>query len=407
MHLMKSLLMSNTNYHYILVRYGELSTKGKNRREFITQLRRNVKEALFSFPDLTYQDTYDRLYITLNGEDGAAVSEIVGHVFGISSFSLAYRCASDIEAITEKAAFLALQEKGTTFKVITRRHDKYFPLISDEINRLVATKILQDSDLKVDVHHPDIRVWIEVRREETFIMVNQVRGAGGYPVGVAGKSMMMLSGGIDSPVAAYLMMKRGVRIECIHFASMPYTSAQSLQKVKDLAAILTAYQPVIKLSTISFTDIQLAINKAVPESYSITIMRRFMVRIADQLAKRNNCLVIANGESIGQVASQTLNSMQVISEVASLPIVRPVVTYDKNEIIDLAKHIGTYETSILPFEDCCTIFTPKKPTTKPHQDKVEFYEEKLDVAGLIDACLENVEITYLNVKQQTADTSLF
>ncbi len=399
--------MSNTDYHYILVRYGELSTKGKNRLSFINQLKRNIKEALFQFSALTYQETYDRLYITLNGENPADVSALLQNVFGIISFSWAYQCPSEIDAIAEAATRLAKAESGETFKVIARRHYKLFPMLSDEINRAVAGHILDETSLRVDVHQPDIKVWIEVRQDKTFIMVNMIKGSGGYPVGIGGKAMMMLSGGIDSPVAAYLMMKRGVKVDMIHFASMPYTSAQSLQKVKDLTKLLTPYQSSIRLNVIHFTTIQLAINKVVPESYTITVMRRFMFRIADRLGLDTRCLAIATGESLGQVASQTLDSMRVISAVTSLPVLRPVLTYDKNEIIDCSKRIRTYETSILPFEDCCTIFTPQKPTTKPHLNKVEFYESKLDIEGLINECLSQVDVEYITQKQTAETDDLF
>ncbi|QIK70411.1 tRNA 4-thiouridine(8) synthase ThiI [Erysipelothrix sp. HDW6C] len=398
--------MSTTNYEFIVCRYGELSTKGKNRRNFTAQLVRNVRAQLVAFPALTYRETYDRLYITLNGEDGLAVSEELKHVFGLSSFSLAVKAERDLEKMAELAVELIKEETGATFKVLARRHDKSYEHISDAINRHVATRILQNTELTVNVRQPDIGVIIEVRTDAAYIMMKKVQGAGGYPVGIQGKVMLMLSGGIDSPVAGYLMLKRGVSLEAIHFASPPYTSAEAQKKVIDLARKLTNYQSSIKVHVVPFTDIQLEINKKVPESYAITMMRRFMLRIGDALANKRRCLAIANGESLGQVASQTLHSMKEITTIPTLPILRPVLTYDKVEIIDLARKIDTYETSILPFEDCCTIFTPAKPTTKPHGDKIERYESAFDIEAMVTKAIEGIEIIEVT-KQQAEETETF
>ena len=384
--------MQNIHYEFIVCRYGELSTKGKNRKNFTNQLLRNIKAQLKAFPTLEYRSTYDRLYITLNGEDAHAISDLLAKVFGLSSFSLAVKVERDIDVIADTAVQLITQEEGKTFKVIAKRHDKSFEHISDVINRHVATKILQNTDLKVDVRQPDIKVLVEVRSSAAYIMMGRVEGNKGYPVGVQGKVMMMLSGGIDSPVAAYLMMKRGVRIEAIHFASPPYTSQESLKKVTDLAQKLTDYQEHIRIHVVPFTDIQLEINKRVPESYAITIMRRFMLRIGEAMAEKTNCLAIANGENLGQVASQTLESMKEITDFGTLPVLRPLLTYDKIEIIDLARKIDTYETSILPFEDCCTIFTPQKPTTKPNAKRIARYESFLDIEALVNTAVENIEV---------------
>ncbi|CAM3664089.1 tRNA uracil 4-sulfurtransferase ThiI [Erysipelothrix urinaevulpis] len=398
--------MSNTNYEYIMCRYGELSTKGKNRRNFTNQLLRNIKGQLKQFEALTYKTTYDRLYINLNGEDGLAVSEELRHVFGLSSFSLAIKTERDLDIIAEKALDLIRMEEGATFKVFARRHDKTFEHNSDTINRHVASKILQNTNLKVDVHNPDISVIVEIRGDTSYIMMGKILGAQGYPVGIQGKVMLMLSGGIDSPVAAHLMMKRGVRLEFVHFASPPYTSAQAQKKVLDLAKELGKYQNDIRVHIIPFTDIQLEINEKVPESYSITMMRRFMLRIANQLAEKKNCLAIANGESLGQVASQTLESMNSITAINDgLPILRPLITYDKIEIINLAKKIGTYETSILPFEDCCTIFTPKNPVTKPKRDKIDRFESYFDVDTLISEAIDNVEVVDFRYHEEEEEES--
>lgn len=384
--------LNNITVDHILIRFGELSTKGKNKKDFINRLYRNIKNALASFENLTYEKGYDRIYIQLNGTDPTLIEPFLKKVFGISSFSYAIKVNSELEDIVEMAAAVALQQNTRTFKVAAKRHHKPFPYISDEINRAVATKILKNSTMKVDVHHPDLLLMIEVRQFETYIMPNKIKGAGGYPVGVGGKSMVMLSGGIDSPVATYLMMKRGITVECIHYASPPYTSTNARKKVLDLAKIVSQYQGHIRVHIVPFTDIQLAIYNNCDESYAITLMRRMMYRLAQKLSEQQNCKVIVNGESIGQVASQTLDSMQVINEVVNMPVIRPCVTMDKLEIIDLATKIGTYETSILPYEDCCTIFTPKNPVTKPTSKKCEKMESRFDFETLLDEAIANIEV---------------
>lgn len=396
--------MYNNEYEFIMCRYGELSTKGKNRRSFTAQLLNNIKAQLKAFPELTYRETYDRLYITLNGENAELIIVELKKVFGLSNFSLAIKCERDIDEMARIATDLIQNEEGKTFKVISKRHDKTFEHISDVINRHVATRILQNTELKVDVKKPDIQVLVEVRSSAAYIMMGRIEGAKGYPVGIQGRVLMMMSGGIDSPVAAHLMMKRGVRIEAIHFASPPYTSQEALKKVTDLTQKLTDYQEKIRLYVIPFTDIQLAINKQVPETYGITVMRRFMYRIAEKLAVEKKCLAIANGESLGQVASQTLESMKAITEFTTLPILRPVLTYDKLEIINHAQKIGTYETSILPFEDCCTIFTPQKPTTKPSSKKLVRFEQGLDIEALVDDALSKIEI--IDIKRNSTEETI-
>lgn len=378
-------------YNHVLVRFGELSTKGKNRNDFIRRLSDNIRHSCSDMPDLRYERTHDRLYIHLNGTDPKPLMERLRNVFGISSYSLAVKVDSEIESIKKTAYQMAMESTDETFKVETRRNDKQFPLISDEVNRAVATVILKNSDKKVDVHHPKLRIQIEIRRECTYIMCWTIKGAQGYPVGVGGKALLLLSGGIDSPVAGYLTMKRGVEIEAVHFASPPYTSSAAKQKVLDLAANISTYQGKIKVHIVPFTKTQLAIYEHCDESYAITIMRRMMIRIAERVASANNCLALVSGESVGQVASQTLESMQTINDVTRMPILRPVVTYDKIEIIDLARKIGTYETSILPFEDCCTIFDPKNPVTRPKIDRAVKLEAKFDFEALLQECLENIE----------------
>ena len=398
--------MYKIEYEFILCRYGELSTKGKNRSDFSRRLLRNIKSQLKSFENLSYQATYDRLYINLHGEDGLAVADKLQHVFGLSSFSLAAKASRDMDDMAKVSTVLIQNEPGKTFKVFTRRHDKSYPEVSDTVNRHVAGEILRNTEFTVDVHNPDVEVIVEIRKDATYIMMGKIAGAKGYPVGVQGKVMMQLSGGIDSPVAAYLMMKRGVKLEFIHFASPPYTSEAALNKVLDLAKTLTKYQNHVRVHVIPFADIQMEIYNQAPESYMVTLMRRFMLKLANALSEKTQCLAIANGESLGQVASQTLHSMEAITKMPSLPILRPLITYDKIEIIDLAKTIGTYETSILPFEDCCTVFNPKNPVTRPKTDKIEAYEAKMDVEGLITQALENMTHYDFNYGEEQEESFL-
>lgn len=392
---------------HILVRYGELSTKGKNKKDFIRRLFLNIKNALKNFEDLTYEKGYDRIYIMLNGTDPDLVSPILSKVFGISSFSYAIKINSELEEIVKTGYEVAKLSNAKTFKVDTKRHHKPFPYISDEINRAVAGEILRNTEMKVDVHNPEFLLMIEVRQFDTYIMPNKIKGAGGYPVGIGGKALVMLSGGIDSPVAAYLMMKRGITVECIHYASPPYTSPQARQKVLDLARIVSQYQGHVRVHMIPFTETQLAIYKNADESYAITLMRRMMYRLAEMLCERKNCKAIVNGESIGQVASQTLDSMGVINEVVKLPVIRPCVTLDKLEIIDLANKIGTYETSILPFEDCCTIFTPKNPVTKPTLKKCLKLEQRFEFTQLLEDALNNAEVIDIYPTQEVDEEDIF
>jgi thiamine biosynthesis protein ThiI len=396
-------------YNHILVRYGELSLKGKNRKIFIKQLLQNVKKALKAYPGLEFDAQHDRLYIYLNNENADAVAEIVSRVFGISSLSLAIKTEPSMEDIIAACLQSLPLNEDKTFKVAARRSDKSFPVISDQINRQVATAILQNSNWKVDVHNPDVKIIVEVHHDGAYIMTNRINGAGGFPVGVGGKSMVLLSGGIDSPIASYLMMKKGVYIECVHFAAPPYTSQNARDKVLELASLVSAYQGEIKVHIIPFTALQLAIYQNCDESYAITIMRRMMMRIATGLANKRHCQAIATGESVGQVASQTLESMECINAVTTKPIIRPVVCMDKIEIIDIARKIGTYDTSILPFEDCCTIFTPKNPVTKPRIDKCERFEKRWDWQSMVDECIEQAEtvIVHPHMNTQSEEEDLF
>ena len=391
-------------YDHIMIRFGELSTKGKNKKDFIRTLADNVKNALKDWPELSFEVRYDHIYVGLNNLPYQPVIERLQDVSGIHALSLVYRASKDIEDIKNSALALMKEENAKTFKVKVKRGDKTYPIISDEITRIVASHVLRNTpNLKVDVHNPEVLLSIEVRQEAAYIFTKTVLGAGGYPLGVGGKTMHMLSGGIDSPVAAYLMMKRGVSIECIHFASPPYTQMGVIYKLEDLLKVLNRYQNRIRLHIVPFTKIQEAIYDNAPESYCITLMRRMMFRLADALAKRRRCPVISSGESIGQVASQTLQSMHVINAVTNTPVIRPLATSDKLEIIKISKKIGTYDISIRPYEDCCTIFTPKAPKTMPHQDEVEAFEKKFDYESLIKEALNNIEVKIISPETKEED----
>ena len=382
-------------YDHIMVRFGELSTKGKNKKEFIRTLGRNIRNALRDYSNLEYIIRLDHIYIKLNDNDPEEIIGILQGISGIHALSLVLKTGEEIDNIKKVSLELIKLEKGKTFKVHAKRANKKYPLISDQINREVAGEILRNTDLKVDVHNPDIMLSIEIREDGCYIFTKTYPGAGGYPLGVGGKIMHMLSGGIDSPVAAYLLMKRGIRVECIHFASPPYTNIGVIEKLKDLLAKLNIYQDQIRLNIVPFTKIQEKIYEVADESYCITIMRRMMFRLASKLAKRRNCPAISSGESVGQVASQTLESMRTINEVTNLPIIRPLVTTDKLDIIELARKIDTYEISIRPYEDCCTIFAPKNPKTKPALDKTVEYENKFDYQSMIEEALNNIEVIYI------------
>ena len=400
--------MHEIAYDHVVVRYGELSTKGKNRKDFTRQLTGNIKKRLRDHSALTYNTLHDGLFIKLNGEDYPSIRQELKDIFGYSYFSGAIRVEKDIDKLKEVTLKLAEGHEARTFKIATKRHDKSFPMRSDEINRALAGNILHNTDLTVDVHDPDLMIYVSVDKDFIYVMDEKVRGGGGYPTGINGTAMVMMSGGIDSPVAAYMTMKRGLKIECIHFASEPYTSKQALEKVLTLAEKLSVCQEEINVHIIPVTDLQPAIYKHVDEPYCITIMRRMMYRIADEICKQRKINVITNGESIGQVASQTPESISVIGKVADTLILRPLCMMDKLEIIDIAKRIDTYETSILPFEDCCTIFDPKNPVTKPKLDRCLHYENLFDYQILVDECVKNDRIVNVSYrKRDEEDESLF
>lgn len=387
-------------YDHIMVRFGELSTKGKNKKDFIRILGRNIKASLSDFPNVTVQVRYDHIYVKLNGEDYEPIMKTLQEVSGIHSLSLVYKTSDDIENLKKVALELIKQEEGKTFKVKAKRANKAYPIISDQLNRILAGEILKNTSLKVDVHNPDILLSLEIRDEGAYLFTKTFKGAGGYPLGAGGKVMHMLSGGIDSPVAAYLLMRRGITIECIHFASPPYTNIGVIEKLKDLLKKLNKYQVNIRLNIIPFTKLQEEIYKQSDESYAITLMRRMMFRLASRLAKERNCMAISSGESVGQVASQTLESMNVINEVTNMPVIRPLITTDKEDIINLSRKIDTYEISIRPYEDCCTIFAPKNPKTRPSLEKCLMFESKWDYEAMIDEALKNVEVVIVKKDEE-------
>ena len=375
----------------ILIKYGELTTKKANRNLFINKIYDNLKLALANY-NVNIISNRVRMFIETGNENIDEIVNIVKNIFGIHSIVIAYKVKTNIDTIKDCVLEVISKENFNTFKVETDRADKNFPINSIEFSRQLGAHILKNiPNKKVDVHNPDYLLKIEIRHDYTYIYSKEIKSLGGYPVGVAGKGLLMLSGGIDSPVAGYLAMKRGIQLECIYFESPPHTSVAAKNKVKTLVTKLNAYQPNIKLHIINFTKIQESIYKNIDPTYMITIMRRMMYRIAEKVLHQRKCYVLVNGESVGQVASQTLTSMQVINNVTNIPVIRPVACLDKLEIIDIAKKINTYETSILPYEDCCTIFLPKHPVINPSLDKCIEYETKFDYQTLINEAINNME----------------
>ncbi|MEQ2876818.1 tRNA uracil 4-sulfurtransferase ThiI [Enterococcus asini] len=400
----------NLDYTEIMVRYGELSTKGKNRRSFIMRLAENVKGALAAFPAVTVKGDRDRMHLYLNGTDSKPVMERLTKVFGIQNFSPSIRVEKDLDVIiaTVQALMQKIYTGSETFKITAKRSDHEFVQTSDELNQTLGSAVFQVlPGIKAQMKRPDINLRVEIRQNGAYLSYETIQGAGGLPVGTSGRGMLMLSGGIDSPVAGYLAMKRGVEIEAVHFASPPYTSEQALQKAKDLTEKLTPYVGKIQFIEVPFTEIQEEIKKHVPQGYWMTITRRMMLRLTDLIREMRRGLVIINGESLGQVASQTLQSMVAINEVTATPIIRPVVTMDKLEIIDIAQAIDTFELAIQPFEDCCTIFAPPQPKTRPNLEKVQYYEERLDIDGMIARSLAGLKISEITPGQNSQQEAEF
>ncbi len=393
------------DYNKILVRYGDLTLKGKNRKVFVERVFNLTKEKLFGL-DCIITKTFDRMFIELNKDNYDDVVKQLGYVSGILSYSpiVVAKTTNDLEDIKQKALQLVKTQltEATTFKVETKRNDKMFPLTSLEISKEVAGYVLKETDnLTVDVKKPKDTLTLEVRNNETYLYLKEVKALGGFPVGVGGKGLLMLSGGIDSPVAGFLTMKQGVRIECIHFESTPLTSIESAQKVVDLVKKMAKYAPSnkIRVHMVPFKELHMKIIENIPDSYNITIMRRMMYRLSQLIAEKNKCDILVNGESIGQVASQTLGSMKVINCVCSTPVIRPLATTDKNDIINIARQIDTFDTSIRPFEDCCTVYLPKSPSTNPKMDKCEYYEKSFDYETLVNETFNNTK--YIDISSDS------
>ncbi|WMT42411.1 tRNA uracil 4-sulfurtransferase ThiI [Paenibacillus sp. D2_2] len=386
----------NLDYEMLLLRFGEITVKGKNRSKFERAALSHVKALLRAFPGTEAIYEYGRIYVRLNGQAADPVVSSLKNIFGLTSISPVKVSPSKLEDIIAIAVDFVKsipQDKYKTFKVHGRRVFKGFPHASLELNHLVGGPILSACPhLSVDVHHPDFELRVEVREHVTYLFCEVIPAAGGFPLGTNGKAMMLLSGGIDSPVAGYSAMRRGLEIECVHFHSYPFTSKKAEEKVLDLAQVLSGFSGRIKVHLVPFTDIQTALAKSGQDNLIITLMRRSMLRIATKLAEKNGALALVTGDSLGQVASQTLASMNVIGKVTDLPLLRPLVMMDKEDIISMAKKIGTYDLSILPYEDCCTLFVPKSPATNPNLRIVEHVEKELtELDQMIETAVENTE----------------
>ena len=385
----------------IILKYGELSTKKDNIGLFLKILKKNIA---FNLMEEQVKIEYDngRMFLTVPENYFNHVLNKLKTIFGIHEMVIGYEINSiEMDSIEESLKELIENKDFHTFKIETKRSNKNYPFKSPEINQRLGSYVLKKKEnVKVDVHDPEITIHVEIRLQKSYLYFETEKGLGGYPVGTLGKGLLMLSGGIDSPIAGYLTMKRGVKLEAIYFESPPHTSLEAKKKVEELARKLSLYNQEIKLHVIKFTDIQEAIYKNIPHEYLITIMRRMMYRIAEKISRQENCKIIINGESIGQVASQTLTSMNAINSVVTIPVIRPLACFDKLEIIELAKKVGTYETSILPFEDCCTIFVPEHPVINPEIVKCEEYETKIPYETFIQEAIKNHEIIKISTKEK-------
>lgn len=398
------------NYDLLLVRFGEITIKGRNRGRFENMLFQQIKSALKAFPSLKYEKGYGRLFIHLNNERYEQVAERLKDVFGVLSFSPVIRVEHDLQAIRESAlqVIRTVNPAPKTFKVSVKRAWKGFPHDTPEMNHLVGAHVLRNSpDLRVDVRTPEAELKIDIQHEATYIYCVVEHGAGGFPLGMNGKAMLLLSGGIDSPVAGWMAMRKGLEVEAVHFHSYPFTSEQAKEKVVTLAQRLAHYAGTIKLHLVPFTDLQTRLAQSGNENLMITLMRRQMLRIAEKLAERRGALAIVTGDSLGQVASQTLGSMNVIGRTSSLPLLRPLIMMDKQDIIGFAEKIGTFRTSILPYEDCCTLFVPKSPATNPNLGMVESVESQLgsELHRLIEEAVSGTETLVLTESDRSDKTA--
>lgn len=378
----------------ILVKSGEIALKGLNRNSFEEKMKRNILAAVKPVGKFTIKNAQSTMYLIPGGEcDMDEAAEKVGRVFGISAYSRAAECEKDFEKLKLTAAEYLKDEllDAKTFKVEAKRADKKFPMKSPEICVELGGYLLEKfPHLSVDVHNPEVTVVAEIRDFGAYVHGKSLRGAGGIPVGSSGKAMLLISGGIDSPVAGYMMAKRGVELRAVHFQSPPYTSERAFLKVKTLLAELVPYTGPVRFLSVQFTEIQEAIRDKCAEELFTLIMRRFMMRIAEKLGRRGECMALVTGESLGQVASQTMPALGVTDAVCGMPVLRPLIGMDKEEIVGISRRIGTFETSTLPFEDCCTVFTPKHPRTRPTVKMVEEEEAKLPVDALIENAVRTV-----------------
>lgn len=399
-------LEDKMQYSEIMIRYGELSTKKKNRMRFINKLKNNMEHVLSIYPDVSVKTDRDRGHVYLNGTDYHEVAESLKEIFGIQAFSPSFKVEKNVDTLVKavQEIMTSVYKDGMTFKITAKRSDHSFELDSRALNHTLGDAVFSVlPNIKAQMKQPDINLKVEIRDEAAYISYENIRGAGGLPVGTSGKGMLMLSGGIDSPVAGYLALKRGVDIEAVHFASPPYTSPGALKKAHDLTRKLTKFGGNIQFIEVPFIEIQEEIKEKAPEAYLMTLTRRFMMRITDRIRENRNGLVIINGESLGQVASQTLESMQAINAVTATPIIRPVVTMDKLEIIDIAQKIDTFDISIQPFEDCCTIFAPDRPKTNPKIKNTEQYEKRMDVEGLVERAVAGIMVTTIQPQADSDD----
>ncbi len=379
----------------ILIKYGELTTKKDNRKFFIKTLRNNILNKLSDY-DIVVTDDYYRMFIEVNEDDIDSITSKLKCIFGIHEIAVCYKDENVTEEEIKKVSLMVMKEEDfCTFKVETKRSDKSFPIKSIDMNNIIGSLVLKNIECKVDVHNPDIILNIEIRREGFYVYTKGIKCLGGYPVGTLGRGLLMLSGGIDSPVAGYMTIKRGVELYYLYFESRPHTSIEARNKVRELARKLEKYNTNGKLMVVNFTKIQETIYKNLDTTYLITIMRRMMYRIAERVAKKNKCLAIVNGESVGQVASQTLSSMIAVNDVTSYPILRPLCSFDKLDIIEISKKIDTYDISILPYEDCCTVFVPRHPVINPNLKHIYNEESKIDYDTLIDEAVNTIEVVDL------------
>lgn len=382
----------------LIVRCGEVALKGMNKPYFERMLVDRIKNNLKSFQGVDVKRSEGLIFVRADKElDSDAIIKEISKVFGVASISKAVEAPSDMDAIGEEAVKYMLdliEKRGIhTFKVEGKRADKTFPVKSPEIGRIIGAKVLIGCKvLKVDVHNPDVLLHVDVRHDRSYIYEGKIPGFGGLPLGTNGKGLTLLSGGIDSPVATWMMAKRGMLIEAVHFHSYPYTSQRAQEKVEDLARIVSTYCGRFKMHVINLLPIQEAIVTNCPEEETTILVRRFMMRIAERIAKDTGCMMLITGENLGQVASQTAEALVVTDASVDLPVMRPLIAMDKVDIMAKAEEIGTFETSIQPYEDCCTVFLPKHPTTKPKLERILESESKLDVEALIEAAVQSQEI---------------